>query len=167
MGTSVTLSSTMIGSISMVCKCAKCYSHLAAVHLGLAARFAILATNTVTDTMTSYINGDMGTSTGVTQPVYATYNPSSTDRVPGRVASWDAPAIGLKGTQHRNDATAIAVRAAAIAAWIDIKSRTLCARPKGGVAELGGQTLTPGLYTSTSSFHSECIRALQLADLHL
>ena len=119
-----------------------CRCRLATVDLGLAARFAVLATNTVTDTMDSTINGDMGTSTGTTLPVYVSY-------VKGTP--------GLNGTRHPNDRTAENARRAALGAWLDIQSRSTCLTALGGVAELGGLTLKPGLYTSTSSFHSECV----------
>jgi|AntRauMFilla1563_2_1112583.scaffolds.fasta_scaffold24103_2 hypothetical protein len=122
----------------------ECECHLATVHLGLAARFAVLATNTVTDTMDSSINGDMGTSTGTTLPFYGSYLEGTP---------------GLNGTLHPNDATAIVGRTAAIAALLDINSRSsTCETALGGVAELGGRTLKPGLYTSTSSMQSECSR---------
>ena len=117
----------------------ECECHLATVHLGLAARFAVLATNTVTDSMDSTINGDMGTSTGTTLPVYAPYTSGT----------------GLNGTLHPNDATAIDARTAAAAALTDIYSRSTCVTVLTGVAELGGLTLKPGVYISTSSLQSE------------
>ena len=122
------------GTQAIACEC-----HLAKVKLGLAARFAVLATNTVTDTMDSTINGDMGTSTGTTLPVYAPYTTGT----------------GLNGILHPNDATAIAGRNAAISALMDIHSRASCVTALGGVAELGGLTLKPGVYTSTSSLQGE------------
>ena len=111
------------------------------VVLGLAAPFAILATSAVTDAGGSQINGDMGTSTGIALPVYAPYAPG----IPG-----------LNGALHPNDPTAIAARTAAVAALSDITGRSDCETALGGVVELGGRTLTPGLYTSTSSMQSEC-----------
>jgi len=87
------------GTQATACEC-----HLATVELGLATRFAVLATNTVTDTMDSTINGDMGTSTGTTLPKYAPYTTGT----------------GLNGNLHPNDATAIAGRTAAISALMDI-----------------------------------------------
>jgi len=94
------------GTQAIACEC-----HLAKVKLGLAARFAVLATNTVTDTMDSKFNGDMGTSTGTTLPVYAPYTTGT----------------GLNGILHPNDATAIAGRNAAISALMDIH---LCDGPR-------------------------------------
>ena len=92
--------------------------------------------------MDSTINGDMGTSTGTTLPAYALPYTSGT---------------GLNGTLHPNDAIAINARIAAAAALEDILSRSTCVISLGGVAELGGRTLKPGVYTSTSSLQSECI----------
>ena len=106
----------------------------ATVDLGLAAPFAVLATSAVTDAGGSQINGDMGTSPSITLPVYAPYTPGNP---------------GLNGAVHPNDATAIDARTAAISAMTDIKGRSDCATALGGVVELGGLTLKPGLYTST------------------
>jgi len=119
------------------------------VELGLAEPFAVLATNAVTDTMDSKIFGDMGTSTGTTLPIYAVPYP------PG--------GPGLKGSKHPNDQTAIDARAAAINAKSDITGRSDCLTALGGVVELGGQRLYPGLYTSTSSMKSERLYLLFLA----
>ena len=93
--------------------------------------------------MDSTINGDMGTSPGTTLPAYTPYTSGT----------------GLNGTFHPNDATAISARAAAVAALVDIHSRSTCVTSLGGVAELGGRTLKPGVYTSISSLQSECIYA--------
>ena len=118
------------------------------VDLGLAEPFAVLATNAVTDTMDSKIFGDMGTSTGTTLPTYAVPYP------PG--------GPGLQGSKHPNDQTAIDARAAAINAKSDITGRSDCLTALGGVVELGGQRLYPGLYTSTSSMKSEQLYLLFL-----
>ena len=142
MGTAVTLESTVIGPRSI----SECQVPLAAVDLGLAAPFAILASTAVTDAGGSQINGDMGT-TGTTLPTYAPYAP---------------PTPGHNGNLHNKDVTAHNARLAATVAWSDIKGRCNCATALGDVVELGGRTLTPGLYISTSSFHSEYGRALHL-----
>jgi len=113
----------------------------ATINLGVAARFAILATTAVTDAGGSTITGDMGTSTGTSLPVYAPYTPGTP---------------GLDGTLHANDATAIEARAAAIAALNNIQRRSEGEKALGGVVELGGLTLGPGLYTSTIAMHCEC-----------
>jgi hypothetical protein len=117
-----------------------CNQDRATVDLGLAAPFAVLATSAVTDAGASQINGDMGTSTGVSLPVYDPYSPETP---------------GLNGALHPNDATAIDARTAAISALTEIKGRSDCATTLGGVVELGGLNLTSGLYTSTISMQSE------------
>jgi len=108
--------------------------------MGLAAPFAVLATSAMTDAGGSQINRDMGTSPSITLPVYAPYTPGTQ---------------GLKGAVHPDDATAIDARTAAISALTSIKGRSDCATALGGVVELGGLTLKPGLYMSTRSMQSE------------
>ena len=145
LGTACTLSSTQIGLGSSSAKnsIAAVPKRMGTVNLGAAAAFAVLATSAVTDAGGSQINGDMGTSTGIALPVYAPYSP---------------PTPGLNGKLHPNDATAIAARAAAVAALIDIKARSNGETALGGVVELGGKTLSPGLYTATSTMQRECTR---------
>eukprot|EP00277_Geminigera_cryophila_P035945 CAMPEP_0173098102 /NCGR_PEP_ID=MMETSP1102-20130122/34470_1 /TAXON_ID=49646 /ORGANISM="Geminigera sp., Strain Caron Lab Isolate" /LENGTH=359 /DNA_ID=CAMNT_0013990413 /DNA_START=19 /DNA_END=1098 /DNA_ORIENTATION=+ len=111
--------------------------HLAAVDLGLAAPFAVLATSSVTDAGGSQINGDMGVTPGATLPTYAAYSPGTP---------------GLNGTKHfgPEDSTANLARAAAITALLVIHSRSDCLTATIGYVELGGRTLGPGLYTSSS-----------------
>jgi hypothetical protein len=110
------------------------------VDLGLAARFAVLANTAVTDAGGSMSHGDMGTSIGTSLPVYPPYSPGTP---------------GLDGTLHPNDAIAIDARAAAIAALTDINGRSEGETALGGVVELGGQTLAPGLYTATTAMQRE------------
>jgi hypothetical protein len=55
----------------------------------------------------------------------------------------------VSGTIHANDATAIAAQSALVAAYNDAAGRTNGAVSVSG--DLTGLTLTPGLYTSTSS----------------
>jgi len=141
MGTAVTLSSTKIGPRAI----SQCQIPVATVNLGLAAPFAILASTAMTDAGGSQINGYMGTTGTATLPVYPPYAEGTP---------------GINGILHNNDVTANTARRSAIAAWSDILGRCDCAMDLGSIVELGGRTLTPGLYTSTSSFHSECSRAL-------
>jgi len=114
-----------------------------AVDLGAAARFAVLANTAVTDAGGSTILGDMGTSIGTSLPVYPPYSPGTP---------------GLDGTLHPNDADAIDARAAAIASLTDINGRLEGETALGGVVELGGRTLAPGLYTATIAMQSEIDR---------
>lgn len=93
----------------------------------LASEFAVLAGTTVTNTGPTVINGDLGLSPGT----------SVTGFPPGIVT----------GTQHITDA-------AAAQAQLDLTADYLALEGLAGATtvagNIGGQTLTPGLYKSTS-----------------
>jgi hypothetical protein len=99
----------------------------APVALGSAATFGVLAATTVTSTGAATVNGDLGVSPGTTTTGSPTVN----------------------GTLHLGDATAAQAQGDLTTAYNDAAGRTLGAVSVAG--NLGGQTLTPGLYTSTSS----------------
>jgi hypothetical protein len=101
----------------------------APVALGTADNFAVLAGSSVTNTGPTSVTGDLGVSPGT----------SITGFPPGAVV----------GTQHAGDTTAAQAVADLTAAYNDAAGRTLCAVTVAG--NLGGQTLAPGLYKSTSS----------------
>ncbi|GAA4230574.1 hypothetical protein FHR32_003622 [Streptosporangium album] len=97
------------------------------VPLGAAASFAVLAGSTVTNTGLSVVTGDLGLSPGT----------AVTGFPPGTV----------NGAVHAADATAAQAQSDLTAAYDDAASRT----PAATVAtELGGTTVTPGVYTSAS-----------------
>jgi hypothetical protein len=100
------------------------------VILGDAAAFAVLAGSTVTNTGATVITGDLGLS-------------------PGTSVGGFPPGI-LNGTLHINDAMASQSKIDITAAYNDASSRTAMdiATVSGNI---GGLTLTPGLYKSTSS----------------
>lgn len=100
-----------------------------AVTLGGASTFGVLAGSTVTNTGLTTVTGDLGVAPGS----------AVTGFPPGTVS----------GTIHANDATAIAAQSALLAAYNDAAGRTTGAVSVSG--DLTGLTLTPGLYTSTSS----------------
>lgn len=100
----------------------------AAVALGSAAGFAVLAGSTVTNTGGTTVTGDVGVSPGT----------AVTGFPPGTVV----------GTIHEADPTAAGAIADLTTAYNDAAGRTLC--PVTVAGNLGGQTLTPGLYKSTS-----------------
>jgi hypothetical protein len=111
----------------------------APVFLGAADSFVVLAGSTVTNTGPTSVTGDLGVSPGT----------AVTGFPPGAIV----------GTQHAGDPTAAQGVADLTAAYNDAAGRTLCAVTVSG--NLGGQTLTPGLYKSTSSL------ALSSGDLTL
>jgi hypothetical protein len=101
----------------------------APVVLGTASDFVVLAGSTVTNTGPTSITGDLGVSPGT----------AVTGFPPGTVV----------GNQHAGDPTAAQGIADLTTAYDDAAGRTLC--PVTVAGNLGGQTLPPGLYKSTSS----------------
>ncbi len=101
---------------------------LSAVSLGAASNFAVLAGSTVTSTGPTIIHGDLGVSPG-----------SAVEGFPPGTVS---------GTQHVTDTTAAAAIGDLTVAYNGAAGRTLC--PITTAGNLGGQTLAPGLYKSTS-----------------
>jgi hypothetical protein len=101
----------------------------APVALASAASFVVLAGSTVTSTGPTSIIGDLGVSPGT----------AITGFPPGTVV----------GAEHAGDPTAAQGVADLTTAYNNTANRTLCAITVAG--NLGGQTLTPGLYKSTSS----------------
>lgn len=100
------------------------------IPLGAADNFAILAGSGITNTGASVINGDLGLS-------------------PGTSVGGFPPGI-LNGTLHINDSVANQSKMDIIAAYDNAKNRTATdiVTLSGNI---GGLTLTPGLYKSTSS----------------
>jgi hypothetical protein len=99
------------------------------VDLGSNSTFAILAGTTVTVTGGGSITGDIGIS------------PDSAF-VPG------TPPVTVNGTVHAGNATAAQAQLDLTAAFNDAAGRMTPVIVSGNI---GGQTLTPGLYKSTSS----------------
>jgi hypothetical protein len=102
---------------------------LAPVALGSAANFVVLAGSTVASTGPSALTGDMGVSPGT----------AITGFPPGTIT----------GTEHAGDPTAAQGIADLGTAYLDAAGRTLC--PISVAGNIGGQTLPPGLYNSTST----------------
>jgi hypothetical protein len=99
----------------------------APVGLGTTASFAVLAGQGVTNTGPTVVNGDLGT-----HP-----NPAVSGFPPGTV----------NGAIHQADAVALQAQSDLTTAYNDAAGRT----PVTTIAtELGGQTLTPGVYNSAS-----------------
>ena len=91
--------------------------------------FAVLAGSTVTSIGQTSVTGDLGVSSGT----------AITGFPPGK----------LIGAKHAGDPTAAQGIADLTTAYNDAAGRTLC--PVTVAGNLGGQTLVPGLYKSTSS----------------
>ena len=100
-----------------------------AVALGGAGAFAVLAGSTVTNTGGSSLTGDLGVS-------------------PGTAVTGFPPGL-LTGAMHAGDVTSAAGIADLTTAYNDAAGRTLA--PVTLAGNLGGLTLPPGLYKSTSS----------------
>ena len=103
----------------------------AAVSLGSAANFAVLAGATVTNTGATTINGDLGVSSGT----------AVTGFPPGIVNGTQYTGVGSAAVQAQSDLTP-AYNDAAGRTSVDMVTLS---------GNLGGLTLTPGLYKSTSS----------------
>jgi hypothetical protein len=100
----------------------------APVDLGTAAGFSVLGASTVTNTGPTAISTDLGVSPGT----------AVTGFPPGTVG----------GTIHAADAAAAQAQTDLTAAYNDAAGRTPDSTVSG---DLGGQTLAPGVYNSTSS----------------
>jgi hypothetical protein len=100
----------------------------APITLGAAGNFAVLGGSTVTNTGATTVTGDLGVS-------------------PGTAVTGFPPGI-LVGMQHTDPTSALAM-ANLTTAYNEAAGRTLC--PVTVAGNLGGMTLAPGLYKSTSA----------------
>jgi hypothetical protein len=100
------------------------------VHLGAAGHYAVLAGSTVTNTGSSVLAGSLGV-------------------WPGTAVTGFPPGIVTKGTIHAGDAAAAQVQNALTAAYIAAMNLPSTATLTG--QDLGGMTLTPGVYFFASS----------------
>lgn len=102
--------------------------NIACATLGNASGFTVLAASTITNTGATVVTGDLGLYAGT----------SVTGFPPGSVI----------GTQHITDAAAQNAQTAANSAYTGFNGLT----PTGSVgADIGGTTITPGIYTVSSS----------------
>jgi hypothetical protein len=99
------------------------------VPLGTASTYAVLGGSTVTNTGPTVVSGDLGLS-------------------PGSAVTGFPPGIVVGGAIHVNDAPAMQAQNDLTTAYNDAAGRLLPTTVSG---DIGGQTLVPGVYKSTSS----------------
>ena len=126
------VSASLLGAAVALCLTA---ANLAAaaqapVDLGSAANFAVLGASTVTNTGPTIINGDLGLWPGTS------------------VTGFYPPGV-VNGTIHAADTAAQQAQASLTIAFNNAAGRTVGV--VGVAGDLGGQTLAPGLYKSTST----------------
>ena len=135
-----TVTALLMGAVLALCLTTANYAAAqvgpATVFLGTAGTFAVLAYAGVTNTGNSVVVGDVGTyptpsCTGLPTPC--------TGNGPGQV----------NGTIDDADVVAQHAQASLLIAYNDAKGRTTA--PTTVAGDLGGRTLTPGLYKSTST----------------
>jgi Ice-binding-like len=123
------VSAFLLGAAAL-CLTANLGAAEAPVYLGSAAPFAVLGGSTVTSTGPSVINGNLGV-------------------WPGTAYVAGTPAAKVNGTTHAGDIVAQHAQASLTIAYKDAAGRTTA--PIKVAGDLGGQTLAPGLYKSTST----------------
>jgi hypothetical protein len=101
------------------------------VDLGTADSFAVLAGSTVTNTGSSVVHGDLGVSPG------------------SAITGFPPGLITAPGTQHSNDAVAMQAQNDLTTAY-NVAIGESCTQDLTG-QDLGGLTLTPGVYCYTTS----------------
>ncbi len=114
-----------LGLVVMIVGASPASAQEAPVGLGTAASFAVLAGSTVTNTGPSTIDGDLGVS-------------------PGSAVTGFPPGLVSNGVIHAADAVALQAQADLTTAYNDAAGRSTSATV---TADLGGQTLVPGVYT--------------------
>lgn len=102
------------------------------LNLGTSASYAVLAGSTVTNTGTSVINGDLGVWPGAA------------------VTGFPPGVVTPPGAIHAGDAVAQQAQSDLTAAYLNAAGRTPVTQNLSGV-DLGGLTLTPGIYKFDSS----------------
>ena len=118
-----------VGLVTFLCGAAP-VSAQTAPSLGSAQSFAVLGGSTVTNTGSSTITGDLGVS-------------------PGSAVTGFPPGLVVSGTIHAADATALAAQNSVTTAYNSLTSQA-CTQDLTG-QDLGGKTLTAGVYCFSSS----------------
>jgi len=119
----VTAAGSLLAAVSLA------FSAQAPVGLGTAGNFAVLAGSAVTNTGPSVISGSLGLA-------------------PGSAVSGFPPGIVLNGTTQVANGVALQAKNDLVTAYNDAAGRSSTATV---AADLAGETLTPGVYTSASS----------------
>src|SRR3984893_11095746 len=116
-------------------------SHAQAPPLGTAGSFGVLAGSTVTNTGPSVINGNVGVSPGSACTGFtAAFIPPCSN----------PPGAGIvNGTVHAGDAVAAQAQADNLTAYLNLAGRPAGVNMSG--VDLGGRTLTAGVYNFSSS----------------
>ncbi len=126
--TTQSAAATQDNGLASATTAATCHSQ-AAIPLGAAGNFRVLAGTTVTNIGATVVHGNLGVSPGS----------AVTGFPPGKVT----------GTIDKANAAAKLAQAALVTAYNNGMGRTNC--PTKVAGNIGGKTLTPGLYRSTSS----------------
>jgi hypothetical protein len=119
-----------VGLVTLLLCGASPASAQTAPSLGSAQSFAVLGGSTVTNTGSSVITGDLGVS-------------------PGSAVTGFPPGLVVGGTIHAADATALAAQNSTTTAYNSLASQA-CTQDLTG-QDLGGKTLTSGVYCFSSS----------------
>jgi hypothetical protein len=124
----------LLGAALVLClataKLASAQAGPEAVYLGSAGTYAVLGASTVTSTGPTVVNGDLGV-------------------WPGTAYVAGTPPATVNGSIHAGDVIAQHAQASLAVAYSDAAGRSTA--PIGVAGDLGGKTLAPGLYKSTSS----------------
>jgi hypothetical protein len=136
-----TLIISMIGFVGLVMKSPIAHAAQSTVDLGTATPFAILANTTITDSPTSTITGNVGLYAGAGSLITGLLCTQVTGTIYARDNTGNV-------CFSINDPLLLVAKNNLTAAYTDAANRT----PVNIVdTELGGQTLTPGVYTSDST----------------
>ncbi len=120
---------TAVGFAAFLCSASAAFAQTAP-SLGAAQSFAALGGSTVTNTGSSVVTGNLGVS-------------------PGSAVTGFPPGVVVGGTIHAADATALAAQNSVVTAYNDLASQA-CTQDLTG-QDLGGKTLTAGVYCFSSS----------------
>lgn len=118
-----------VASVAVVCSGSAVLAQTAP-SLGNAQSFAVLAGSAVTNTGPTTVGGDLGVS-------------------PGTAVTGFPPGVVVSGTTHSADAVALSAQNSVTAAYNSLAGQA-CTQDLTG-QDLGGKTLTPGVYCFSSS----------------